>query len=289
MKVQSNKGSYAHPVLQEGRDTYQNHIEFYVFYNDIIDSDNKINIPYEISLSSKYMKNLMSDGKCEIIFHIEHKNYRFIDKISSMNGDIVLKKEDFSPEYHIQILPLIVVKKEIRFMNPTDETNKFYQKILWWDLVPGSVLAIGEPLQISINQLKGSFSSVIKLYQQDDLGIPFKITLNDIIRIYISPKFNDKFSKVRETSKMANFYLLNQAIFRALVELFKDREEFESSKLWVNWIVDKLSQYNVDVEDIIETADYINLAEKYTNLLLNDKLFEAFEDEIKLITRRRSN
>jgi len=288
MRIPSNSGSFGYPVLQKERYGYINDSNFQFsltrnYASEFVSDYLVYNLEY--SVKSDYLNELLVKNKAEIILHIEQKSYRQIFYLKDISTKLMLKKNHFTPDHKITILPLIVCMDNINYKNPINETQESYHKVNLWKLHKGSVLAIGDEYTIAVNQEPASFKSILNLQLDKKLNSNYKFRFfaNEIV-IYTSKEFYKELIKSKMKSKLTNLFLLSQALTQACILMLADKEFDPNSDLNVlnQFIVDqiKLNGEKIRESDIgLDTNLLIERATFFSNLILNEKTIDALKEQ----------
>ena len=288
MKIDVLKGSFGYPVLQEYRYDYFDNDGFKFEITRTDEDEEKIVYDYKYDLSSSHLSNLSANGVVQVLVHLEQKSYRNVIICDSNEGQIVLEKVKFAPDYKITLLPVVVAKNEMEFFNPEFEVHEIFEGIESWVVDKGAVLAVGEEKTIAVNQEPSSYSSIIKIRRDSELSEGYKIALNKKMVVLASDDFLQRFNKAKNT-KMVKLYLLKDAYSMAMMK-FLNRDPEEELSVWEEFVFDKLrtatAPNEVTYEELMATPpeDRLYKSQELVGLLINKELNKALDHQIELIT-----
>lgn len=278
--------NFPYPVLLEDGGNFNN-AKFLVDY-DIKINEGKLYIKCKVDLSCGTIENFINKDEAFILFHIEQRTLRKVQPCSlDKECNIILPLEWFSPDYNIEIVAMIVAKKDIVFKY--DDNMQIVYSYFDEDFCckRGSILGYSNFEEFALPS-SGKISSIFTLSEYKDPkeiaeGKPFKIELsNDVIDILVLPKIKENFVKIREKhfdqNLILNSVFVYPAIEMAIFAMFKNYESYKNLKWCIalsNKIADaKKMSFDTLLGMDIEYDDIID----YTHVVLEDLLSEAFVD-----------
>jgi hypothetical protein len=220
----------------------------------------------------------------DFVFHIEQKSYRDVIKVDEINGEIKICKKKFSPDFKITILPTIVSVKKQNIQIPSDEIHTFYSSVKEWSFKKGSVLAVGNALEISVNQEISSLSDLIILNKSDIQKSPFTIVFGKKINVFVSPKFMDLFEKTKKQSKLTNLFLLYNVYFSGICKILQNEEcEEERVNYWKEFMLDKIRETGENMDHLYDEHDITSKASELCNKIMENEIYDSYDDQINYI------
>lgn len=275
--------NFPYPILLENGGDYIDSY-FHVDCLSTLSKDKKnIEIKFNFDLKCEFINTLLNDGKVILAVKITQRTYRIV--IFLTGKEISIPVDELSPNYNLEIIPMIIAKTDISFSYQKcmdiafsffdeDFTVKKYQ-ILGY----GSVMSI----ELPINTKVGSIFTISKIKAEADIAkkIPYIITFdNQTIDIKVLPDIFESFYNSLQKNATFNKILYSTfvypAIQLAILTIMQDYDNVKDLK-WCIAITNKIAKEkhiilngtsDVSRDDIVE----------YTHIILETLLQDAFYD-----------
>lgn len=281
---------FPYPVLAYYNDDYPN-----ARFEVDVEAKNQgveLYLTFNAKLASEDLMELIRKGYAEFSYHIEcsRTGYRKVAQTGKTYLRVVLDLRDITGV--VEILPVITSKKDLKGY-ASQEFHSDYEG-LHFDIEPGSILAVADPIKISIdksNQDLGDNESIFSFISNKDLSVRQMIVdyqSEDKILIILP---EDVFGSYKILSKnQSNLAVLNSlTIIPALIyvltslEAEKDRDEDMSDyegKRWYRQLRKILKeQFKIDINgDDFYSENKVVLAQKLCQNPLIDAVNTLYQD-----------
>ncbi len=250
-------------------------------HDAVLSSNGEISFTIKYNLTSPYLRQLIAEGKANYVALIT------CSKTSSRNAyptnqdeDVhVLDANDYAEEFRLR--PYVVAIKPINGFTSDEHAEEFKQfKPDGFDIVPASILAVGEESRITLKEGDNPYS-IIDLVSNPKIenGV-FDMNWDEQrIKIQVSPNDKKQIEAIRKKGNAdAEMATLFPAIYlHAITEALRKLSEYPDLG-WASSIRQSLEKLDITADD----EELKNNALKYAQQLLENpvgKLLTAFANK----------
>lgn len=275
------KNEFPHPVLINECEDYVNCTFKIQNIASSIDNDN-INIEIQYDLTSKYLSDLVSIGKSEILIKVSSTStsYRKIFPFQPNKSSLLLQIPKNDVAKTVEFAGLIVAKEPIEHFS-SEEHNKVFFESVEFEIRKGDIIAYddGFILKLDDSDLEAPVVSIFTIAQIEGNEVIQPDFNDDKIIINLNKLTHEVYQNLR---KMETFrrYLSAVIVLPVLVEaidIIKGNEQQEESKIdedlrekrWYDSIKTKIKKKEISYN---ESSTYI------ANKLLGDIVQDALSN-----------
>lgn len=282
---------YPYPVLAYFSDEYKNTSTFKVITNVKIEGYREI-AEFSAVLINPDLQKLVSDGKAEIILHLEcgQTGYRHVLKFGKNSPELEWTIPNEKISGRVQVCPFIVATCSIE-----KYTNSEFEDDLsgmTFKVPEGTILAVGQQIDIHVRKRTDDLRdlpSIFNISMNGDTKQQYMAvnTAGDLIEILIPARDWQKFCELNNSGKLTGVFSAMIAV-PALADVLKTLQEegpsrrmdkVEDNKPWFNCISRTLREkFEIDIfSEKFDTQDSFQLAQKMINGPLDKALDELWK------------
>ncbi|MDE6408280.1 MAG: hypothetical protein K2K48_03440 [Anaeroplasmataceae bacterium] len=276
--------NFPYPILLENGGDY-NESFFRVQCSTNISSDKKyLELKFSYEIKNAFIEKLLEEGKASLQIKVTQRTFRNIGKLKRENI-MRIPLEWLSPNYNVEIIPMIIAKKDFSFSydESMDRSFSFFDDDFivkrYQILGYGNLLSIELPTSSKV----GSIFTISKIKDSSEIakGVPFIIAFeNDTIDIKVLPNIYDSFYESLQMNASFNKILYSTfvypAIQLAIITIMQDYESVKDLK-WCIAIVNKIGKEKSIHLSSVESFSVDDIIE-YTHIVLDTLLQDAFND-----------
>ena len=278
-----NSRQLPYPLLAPWTDDYGDKEFGAVVPQAVLNDGKEISLTIKYRLTSQYLLDLISAGKAHYLALVScsKTSMRFAYS-STQDEDVqVLDASDYSES--IELRPYIAAIENIDGFDSDEHASEFgYFKPGGFDIPPASILAVGDPSRVTLEE-GVSPNSVVDLVSNSKVGDgEFKVDLTQPrIKVYVSPNDKNRIEAIRDRDKemtgveMAT--LFPSIYLHVITEALRNLSEHPEAR-WVDTMRQSLAKNNIEVDDEELKNDALShaqtLMEKPVGMLL-----DAFDRE----------
>ncbi len=276
--------NFPYPILLENGGDY-NESFFRVQCSTNISSDKKyLELKFSYEIKNAFIEKLLEEGKASLQIKVTQRTFRNIGELKRENI-MRIPLEWLSPNYNVEIIPMIIAKKDFSFSydESMDRSFSFFDDDFivkrYQILGYGNLLSIELPTSSKV----GSIFTISKIKDSSEIakGVPFIITFeNDTIDIKVLPNIYDSFYESLQMNASFNKILYSTfvypAIQLAIITIMQDYESVKDLK-WCIAIVNKIAKEKSIHLSSVESFSVDDIIE-YTHIVLDTLLQDAFND-----------
>lgn len=249
-----NSREIPYPLLAPWTDDYGDKEFRAVVPHAILNNGKDISLTIKYQLTSQYLLDLISAGKAHYLALVScsKTSIRFAYP-STQDEDVhVLDATDYSES--IELRPYIATAENINGFASDEHAPEFgLFKRGGFDIPPASILAVGEPSRVTLEE-GDSPNSVVDLVSNPKIDDGrFEVDLTDHrIKVYVSPNDKNQIEAIRERdremtgSEMAT--LFPSIYLCAVTEALRNLSEHPEAR-WVRTMRESIAKHNINVDD----------------------------------------
>lgn len=283
---------YPYPVLAYFSDEYKNTSSFKIITNIKIEGYREI-VEFSALLVNSDLKELISEGKAEIILHLEcgQTGYRRVLKFKKNSPELEWKIPNEKIAGRVQVCPFIVSACDIENYS----NSEFAEDLsgMSFNVPEGTILAVGQQIDINVHKKTDdlrALPSIFNISMNGDTKQQYMMinTAGDLIEVLIPAKDWQKFCELNSAGKLTGVFSAMIAV-PALADVLKTLQEEgqdkrieyrrEENKPWFNCISRTLMEkFEIDIfSEKFDVQDSFQLAQKMINGPFDKALDELWE------------
>lgn len=196
--------NYTYPVLTEEDSAYKENIIFnlseirYIFEND------KMNISFKCSLTSNYLRELITNGDAYILVTATTLMNKVISKIYTFENEVKLEipLEKLVDSDNICVQSFVLARNEF-WLKYSNEMDDIYSNFKGKRVCLNTQLAISNSLILYYRTVQNSFVSLAKSQELEFKGLRIDYDNSDSILIKAGPAFCDAYAAVSNANPIA--------------------------------------------------------------------------------------
>lgn len=274
--------NFPYPIILENGGDFKN-AHFIIECNADMSKDNtQIVLNFKYELKCPFIDDLVKQGKLALMVRISQRTFR---RSASLTNELKIPVGDLSPNYNIDILPMIVAKEDFSFKYDESMDIVFSYFDDDFEIKRYQIMGYGNSLSVELptSNKVGSIFTLSKLIDVNEIAKkkPYIISLdNDVIDIKVLPEIYESFSNAlfEHSSYSKIFYstFVYPAVQLAIVSMLQDFDEYKDLK-WCIAIANKIAK--VKGISFASTSDFSkDDIIDYTNIVLDSLLLDAYND-----------
>lgn len=282
--------NFPYPVLDENGSGYKSGISFSIDETEHLFDHGQLKIKIKLDLSSQYLKDLIINGKAEIVFKFTSDIHTNIYKFETIKPVYTIKHST-NKLLSIDTLHIVasIINTEPLTISYNDEFMEFFGKDYNFEAPAHIRLAVSNEVKLNYLLKNPDFIRITKRDDMDDNGISFSCQDSQYIRIFVGEKFNNAYAtnkELEEVKSLTNIILVSNALIYTIVQLAKDGVDEYSDYEWYKALSQSSAFDELSIDDFIsEMNEDLQIDEifKIVQVIMNN----AIEKTIINISDRR--
>ena len=246
--------TYFHPVLRESTRDFVDGSTFSVELNPRLHQDKNgenLCIDYKVDLTSSGIRAQLTDGSAQVFLDLYSKETitRILSPLVGEEGSIEFEAGQLLGVLEVQAA--VIATKSIKSYSPVGMNAEYGD--LKFNVLPGSILAIGEKIMLPLSFKRIKLESLIRVQLSKDLD-PDVYELNldsDFITILMGESFHALWDIMRSDTAVKPYLALSiykDTFVEALSLIHKTEEAEEFS--WAQALIARCETSGIKLEDL---------------------------------------
>lgn len=250
-----NSRELPYPLLAPWTDDYGDKEFGAVVPQAVLNNGKEISLTIKYRLTSQYLLDLVSAGKVQYLALVScsKTSMRFAYP-STQDEDVHVLDDAGDYSESIVLRPYITALESIEGFASDEHAAEFgYFKPGGFDIPPGSILAVGDPSRVTLEE-GPSPNSVVDLVSNPKVEDgEFKVDLTQPrIKVYVSRNDKNRIEAIRDRDKemtgVEMVTLFPSIYLHVVTEALRNMSEYPEAR-WVDTMRQSLAKNNIEVDD----------------------------------------